>query len=99
MAGNPLLGNNPMMSMMQNNPLMQIINMAKSGKGNPMQLIQQFASQNPQMQQAMDMISGRNQSEINEIISKTAKERGVDLKQLADQLGIPESARKNMGIE
>lgn len=95
MSGNPLLGNNPM----ANNPLMQIINMAKNGKGNPMQLIQQMASQNPQMQQAMNMVSGHNQSEINEMISKTAKERGVDLKQLADQLGVPESARKQLGIE
>lgn len=102
MSGNPLLnmmGNGGPMAMLQNNPLMQIINMAKSGNGNPMQMIQQMASRNPQMQQVLQMVNGKDQNQLNELIANTAKEKGVDLKQLADQLGMPESARKSLGIE
>lgn len=98
MSGNPLLsmmgGNGPM----ANNPLMQIINMAKSGKGNPMQMIQQFAGKNPQMQQVMQMINGKDQNQINNMISKTAKERGVDLSQLASQIGMPKDIASKFGI-
>lgn len=102
MSGNPLLnmmgGNNPMAAMM-NGPLGQIINMAKSGKGNPMQMIQQFAGQNPQMQQVMQMMNGKDQNQINELIANTAKERGVDLKQLAEGIGMPPEIAKKYGIQ
>lgn len=98
MAGNPLLsmigGNMPM----GNNPLMQIINMAKSGKGNPMQLIQQFAGQNPQMQQVMNMMNGKDQNQVNEMIANTAKERGVNLSELAKNIGMPPEVAKKYGI-
>lgn len=97
MAGNPLvnmMGN----AMMQNNPLMQIVNMAKSGNGNPMQMIQQMAGQNPQMQQVMQMVSGKDQSQVNDMIAKMAQEKGVDLSQLANQIGMPADIQKKFGI-
>lgn len=103
MAGNPLVsmmgGNNPMAAMMQNNPIMQIINMAKSGKGNPMQMIQQMAGQNPQMKQAMDMMNGKDQNQVNEMIANMSKEKGINLSQLASQLGMPKSAAEHLGIK
>ncbi len=98
MTGNPLLnmmgGNNPMM----NNPLMKIISMARNGSGNPMQMLQQFAGQNPQMQQIMNMVNGKDQNQMNEMIANTAKEKGVDLKQLANQIGMPPEIAKKYGI-
>lgn len=99
MDGNPLLsmmgGNNPLM----NNPLMQIINMAKSGKGNPIQLFQQIANNNPQMQQILNMTNGKDESQMKDLIARTAKERGVDLTQLATQLGVPPEVAAKYGID
>lgn len=98
MSGNPLLSmmgnNNPMM----NNPIMQIVNMAKNGKGNPMQMIQQMAGQNPQMQQIMQMVNGKDQNQINDMIANMAKKKGVNLSELANSLQMPPEIQKKFGI-
>lgn len=93
MSGNPLLA-----MMNNNNPIMQIINMAKSGKGNPMQMIMQLAGNNPQMNQIMQMVNGKDENQMKEFISNTAKEKGVDLKQLATQIGMPPEVAAKYGI-
>lgn len=102
MAGNPLMqmignatSNNPMM---QNNPIMQVISMLKNG-GSPQQLIQQMAGSNPQMKQIMDTVSGKSQQEMNEYIKSAAQQRGVDLGQLAQSIGMPPEIMSKYGIE
>ncbi len=102
MAGNPLLsmmgGNNPIANMMQNNPVMQMVNMLKNGK-NPQAFVQQMMGQNPQFGQMVNSLNGKDQSQVNDMISNLAKEKGVDLHQLVNQLGVPEDVVKNLGIE
>lgn len=102
MAGNPLLsmmgGNNPMTNMMQNNPIMQMINMMKNG-GNPQALIQQMMGQNKEFGNVINSLNGKDQSQVNEMIAKIAKEKGVDLGQLAASLNMPPEIAKKFEIE
>lgn len=97
MSGNSLLGN-MMPNMMQNNPIMQMVQMLKGG-GNPEAMLQQFASKNPQMQQMMNMLNGKNSSEMGEMMKNAAQERGVNLAQLASQLGMPKEVAAKYGIK
>lgn len=71
-----------------NNPLFQMINLARNG-GNPMQLLQQMARSNPQVNQVIQMMNGKSPDQLRQMASNMAKERGVSLEQVAQQLGIP----------
>lgn len=71
-----------------NNPLLQMINMARNGS-NPMQMMQQMARSNPQVNQVMQMMNGKSQDQLRQMASNMAKERGTSLEQVAQQLGIP----------
>lgn len=73
--------------MMPNNPMFQILNIARNG-GNPMALMQQMAGQNPMAAQAMRMINGKNQQQLRQIASNMARERGMGLEQVAQNLGL-----------
>ena len=64
-----------------------MLQMARNG-GNPMQMLQQMAGQNPQAAQAMRLIQGKNPQQLRQIAENMAKERGVDLNQMAHQMGI-----------
>lgn len=44
-----------------NNPMTAMLQMARNG-GNPMQMLQQMAGQNPQAAQAMRLIQGKTRS-------------------------------------
>lgn len=70
-----------------NNPMMAMLQMARNG-GNPMQMLQQMAGQNPQAAQAMRLIQGKNLQQLRQIAENMAKERGVDLNQIAQQMGV-----------
>lgn len=76
-----------MMPPMMNNPMMAMLQMARNG-GNPMQMLQQMAGQNPQAAQAMRLIQGKNPQQLRQIAENMAKERDVDLNQMAHQMGI-----------
>ncbi|SCJ03365.1 Uncharacterised protein [uncultured Flavonifractor sp.] len=76
-----------MMPPMMNNPMMAMLQMARNG-GNPMQMLQQMAGQNPQAAQAMRLIQGKKPQQLRQIAENMAKERGVDLNQMAHQMGI-----------
>ncbi|WP_368179191.1 hypothetical protein [Anaerotruncus colihominis] len=78
---------NPMQMMNVNNPVMQMMQMMHSG-GNPMQILQQIASQNPKAVQAINLMHGKNSKQIRTTVENMAKERGIDLKQMAQSLGI-----------
>lgn len=97
MDGNPLLkslNTSNMMNAMQNNPAIQLLNIMRSG-GNPMQLI----GSNPKLQQINSMMNGKSDDEVGGMMSNLAKEKGVDLGQLAKSLGMPEDVAKRYGIK
>lgn len=72
---------------MNGNPLMMALQMAQHGK-NPMQMFQHMAQQNPQMAQAMNIINGKNSSQLRMVAENMAKERGVDLEKVAQSMGL-----------
>lgn len=60
---------------------------------NPMQMIQRIKQSNNSQQisklnQAMQMVNGKSESQVRQIAENMARERGVDLNQLAGQMGI-----------
>ena len=68
-------------------PLMQLGSMLAYGK-TPEQAVQILARQNPQVQQAMKMLSGKNPAELEQIARNMAKERGTTIEDIARSLGI-----------
>ena len=67
--------------------VMQIIRLYKSG-GNPMQALSQMAQSNPQMEQAMQMLEGKNPQQIQKMVQTMADQNGIDLNALAKQFGL-----------
>jgi hypothetical protein len=70
-----------------NNSMMQLLSMVRQG-GNPMQLIQQMAANNPQAAQAMRIMQGKNPEQLKQIATNMARERGMSVEQVMQQLGI-----------
>ena len=66
---------------------MQLLQAIQRG-GNPNQLIMQAARQSPALQQAMQAVNGRTPEQVRDMAYQMARQRGVDLDQLAKQLGI-----------
>lgn len=64
-----------------------IMAMARGG-GNPQQVLGQLAQQNPQLRDAMQLLSGKNQQQQMQMLRNMAAERGVSLEQIARQMGI-----------
>lgn len=73
--------------MMMNNPVMILLNAARNG-GNPMQLMQQMAMQDPRIAQAQQMIQGKSPQQLRQMAENMARERGTDLQSVARSLGI-----------
>ena len=69
------------------NPLNEMVRVARSG-GNPMMLMQQMASRDPRVGQAMQMMQGKSPAQLRQMCENMARERGIDLNGLAQQLGI-----------
>lgn len=70
-----------------NNPILQMVSMARSGK-NPMALMQQMAKSNPQVNQVMQMMNGKNPAQLKTMAENIAKERGTTVEDVAQQLGL-----------
>lgn len=77
--------NSPMYPM--NNPMIALVSAARNG-GNPMQLMQQMAGQNPQIRQAMQMIQGKSPQQLEQIARNMAKESGTSIEAVMRQLGL-----------
>lgn len=69
------------------NPVFSLIQLMKSGK-DPRQAIQKMASQNPQFNQTLKLIQGKTPDQLRETAENMAKQRGIDLNNLANQLGV-----------
>lgn len=69
------------------NPLAMLIQAAQKG-GDPKAMIRQMAAQNPQIAQAYRLIDGKSPQQLQTIAQNMAKERGIDLNQFAQSLGL-----------
>lgn len=76
------------MNPLMNNPAMQLLNMARTGGGTPMQLLQQMAGQNPQAAQVMRMIQGKNSQQLRAMAENMCRERGTSIEEVARQMGL-----------
>lgn len=83
MMSNPI----GMIQGMMNSPIVPIIGALRSG-GNPLALMQQMAGSSPQMVQALQIINGKNPQQLQQIAMNMAKERGLDVNQLIQGLGL-----------
>lgn len=68
-------------------PIMQLANLARAGQ-NPMGLIQQLSGQNMPIMQGMSLIQGKSEAQLRTMAQNLAKERGIDLNQLASVLNL-----------
>ena len=73
--------------MTMNNPIMALVNAARSG-GNPMQLMQQMAMQDPRIAQAQQMMQGKSPQQLRTMAENMARERGTTVQDVARGLGI-----------
>ena len=73
--------------MNQMNPMQMALQMARAGK-NPMSLLNTMSRQNPQLAQAMRLIQGKSPEQLRKTAENLAKERGYNLEQVAQQMGI-----------
>lgn len=67
--------------------LMGLMQMMQGG-GNPMQLAQMFAQQNPQAAPAMQLIQGKSPQQLQETFYNLCKSRGVNPQDIARQCGV-----------
>lgn len=70
-----------------NSPLFQMINAARNG-GNPISIMQQMARNNPQVNQVMQMMNGKNSDQLRQMANNMARERGTSVEQVAQSLGL-----------
>lgn len=75
--------------MVSNTPMnpMQLLQMIQRG-GNPNQIIVQMIQKHPALRQAAQFMNGKTPQQIQQEVQQMAAQRGVDLNQLARQLGI-----------
>ena len=66
---------------------MQLIQMIQGG-GNPMQKLTQASQQNPVIGQVMRIANGKTPKEMENIAREMAKQRGVDINQVAQSMGL-----------
>lgn len=70
-----------------NDVIGMLMQAARNG-GNPMQLLQGMARNNPQIGQAMNIIQGKNPQQLEQVARNMAKERGIDIEAMARQMGL-----------
>lgn len=73
--------------MMGFNPVATILN-AAAGGGNPMDIALKLLGPSPQMQQAAQLINGKNAQQLQTTAINMAQQRGIDINALARNLGI-----------
>ena len=74
---------------MMNNQFVQQIFGAVQNGANPQALAMQLAQQNPMFQRALQMVNGRTPEQIYDMAAQMAQQRGLDINQIAQQLGVP----------
>lgn len=68
--------------------LQGIIQLLNSGK-DPSTAFNQMLRQNPAVNQAMQILNGKNQQQQYQLLEDMARQRGTTLQKVAQQMGIP----------
>lgn len=66
--------------------IMNLVSAYRSGNLAP--VLQQMAQSNPQMQQALGMMQGKDVSQLKQMAENMAAERGVKVEDIASSLGL-----------
>lgn len=66
---------------------MQLVQFARGG-GNPLQMLQQAAGNDPRAAQAFQMLNGKSPAEWRQMAENMCRERGTTPDQVMRQLGI-----------
>lgn len=66
--------------------IMTLVNAYKSGKLAP--VLQQMSQQNPQMQQALGMLQGKDAQQLRQMAQNMAAERGTSIEEIAKGIGL-----------
>lgn len=69
------------------NPIMQIVQAIRNAQ-NPGQMLMRMSRQNPGLHQVMQMVNGKTPQEMRSMVQQAAQQRGVNLEQLAQSIGI-----------
>lgn len=77
---------NPL-SLMGNNPIIQIINAARNG-GDPSGLINQAISNHPQRQQIQQIVGGKSPDQLMQVAENMCRERGTSIDEVLRSFGI-----------
>ena len=67
------------------NPMLMLLQAAAKG-GNPMQALMGLAQSNPQLQQVMPFIQGKDPRQLEQTARNLYKERGMDINQAMQQI-------------
>lgn len=75
--------------MMNNTPLTpaQVIQTLRAG-GNPNTMMRMMIQQHPVVRQAAQLMNGKTPDQVRDMAYQLASQRGVDLEQWAQQMGI-----------
>ena len=70
--------------------MMNFIQMLKAirSQPNPTHGLMQLAREDPRVNQVMQMVNGKTPEEMEQIARQMAQQRGIDLDQVAQQLGL-----------
>lgn len=81
----PLPPRMPAQNQQAGNPMQMIMSRFRAGM-NPLAIAEQLGG--PQAQMARQMLAGKNEAQMRQMVINMAKERGIDLNALAQQLGV-----------
>lgn len=70
-----------------NNPMISVVNLIRSGKS-PVSVLEQLAMSDPRVNQARQMLSGKSERELYQMVSNMCRERGTTPEELARSIGI-----------
>lgn len=70
--------------MVPNNPAAIIMQMIQGG-GSPMNFLQQISGQNPQINMLVNLMNGKNPTQLKEIATNMAKQRGTTPQEVLNQ--------------
>lgn len=77
---------NPL-ALMGNNPIIQILNVARGG-GDPSALINQAIQNHPQRQQIQQIVGGKSPEQLMTVAQNMCRERGTNIDEVLGKLGI-----------
>lgn len=84
---NPLLNMLGATQMNRINPMFSMISALKNST-NPYSLLEKMSNQNPQLAPFMNIIKGKNSSELKDTFYSLCKEKGINPEEFAKQLNV-----------